>query len=425
MSRTHSNHIVVGGHTAATRIAMAGCLGGLVLVAACGSSSGSGTATDSGAAMDSGTGTTIPDTGETTTTPLGLGFYPSNISCALTTAALDSAVDGGVDLSMLGDVDISDNIGIPSDSDLTSDLETLEGVQGNVVYTTIRQGNGVKVGIYIAKSWTVEAGITVGLTGAYPIAFVALTNITVNGNLVATGGDLSNAPGAYNDNSSMDDTQGQGPGGGAAGVTGTSGAGGGSYCGTGGAGGGATATTAAYGTPAIIPLVGGSAGGNGDAAGGQGGGAVQLVAGVAISIGAGGAVTAGGDGAGDGSAGGGSGGAILLEAPTASVAGTLAANGGGGSASGDGNSGADALATTMPATGGSGTPAGGNGSAATTIAGSPGGASGGGFGGGGGGAGFIRINTTSGTATISAPQSPDVTTECVSQGEIAASATCS
>jgi hypothetical protein len=398
---------------------MAGCLGGFVFVAACSSSSGSGT----GPATDSGTGTTTPEASETTT-PLGLGFYPSNISCALTTTALESALDGGVDVSTLGDVDISDNIGIPSDSDFTSDLVTLEGVQGNVVYTTIQQSNGVKIGIYIAKSWTVEAGITVSLTGAYPVAFVALTNITVYGDIVATGGDLSKAPGAYNDNSSTDDTQGQGPGGGAAGVADTSGAGGGSYCGTGGTGGGSTATTPAYGTPAIIPLVGGSAGGNADESGGQGGGALQLVAGVGITVGAGGAVTAGGDGAVDGSAGGGSGGAILLAAPMASVAGTLAANGGGGAASGDGNSGADALATTMPATGGSGTPAGGNGSAGTTITGSPGGASGGGFGGGGGGAGFIRINTTSGTATVSAPQSPDVTTACVSQGKVAASATC-
>jgi hypothetical protein len=47
------------------------------------------------------------------------------------------------------------------------------------------------------------------------------------------------------------------------------------------------------------------------------------------------------------------------------------------------------------------------------------------FTGGGGGAGFIRINTSSGAATVSGPLSPDVSTTCMSQGKVAAAATCS
>ena len=68
------------------------------------------------------------------------------------------------------------------------------------------------------------------------------------------------------------------------------------------------------------------------------------------------------------------------------------------------------------------TAAGGNGSAGTTVA---GGAGGNGdsqksvqSGGGGGGAGFIRINTQAGSATLSGTLSPDATTKCMTQGTL-------
>jgi hypothetical protein len=58
------------------------------------------------------------------------------------------------------DITKANELSIPSDSDFTSTLLILAGVQGNVAYTTLRQANGVHIGIYIAKSWTVEAGAT-------------------------------------------------------------------------------------------------------------------------------------------------------------------------------------------------------------------------------------------------------------------------
>ncbi|MGH7280680.1 MAG: hypothetical protein ACRELY_04085, partial [Polyangiaceae bacterium] len=122
---------------------------------------------------------------------------------------------------------------------------------------------------------------------------------------------------------------------------------------------------------------------------------------------------------------GGSGGAILLEAPAVTIEGILAANGGGGQG-GPTNPSFDALASDQPAQGSAAaaglTAAGGNGSAGGNTAGAPGGngdsQSSVQSGGGGGGAGFIRINTTSGAATITGTLSPSATTTCTSQGKI-------
>jgi hypothetical protein len=142
-----------------------------------------------------------------------------------------------------------------------------------------------------------------------------------------------------------------------------------------------------------------------------------------------------GGGAAFGGSGGGSGGAILLEAPTVAVRGTLVTNGGAGSANSsagdDGSSGtADAIAAsagTTPIIASDGKPQnfGGSGSAAanldgvTGVYGEP---AVGGLddfgGGGGGGAGRIRINTSSGQATVAGTVSASITTACVSQGSL-------
>jgi hypothetical protein len=150
--------------------------------------------------------------------------------------------------------------------------------------------------------------------------------------------------------------------------------GGGSYCGQGGAG-DFTAAGVPYGTPQLSPLLAGSAGGNAGtpaAAGGKGGSAVQLIAGTSFEIGAAGGINVPGNGgvpltgAGVNGDAGGSGGAILVEATSIHVAGYVTANGGGA-------------------------------------------------------AGRIRLNSTSGMATLdgSAIVSPSVSTKCVSQGTVA------
>jgi hypothetical protein len=81
-------------------------------------------------------------------------------------------------------------------------------------------------------------------------------------------------------------------------------------------------------------------------------------------------------------------------------------------------SGADATANAVAAAGA--VPYGGAGSAGSTINGSAGsgGASNGQNGGGGGGAGRIRINTSSGSATITGIVSPSMSTSCATQGTL-------
>jgi hypothetical protein len=348
---------------------------------------------------------------------INLGFYPSNIACALTASSLAAvASDAGIDLSTLSDVDIAD----ASITNLYSSENTVGRLaSGPVAYTTLRQPDGTQIGVYIARSWTIESTGTLTLNGTFPLALVALTTITVFANGTIDG--TTNPPGGFAA-PTPDYVQGAGPGGGAgASNNGTgAGAGGGSYCGTGGTGTSSTAVTPAYGTSALVPLVAGSSGGNSGYGGGTGGGALQLVAGTSITVG--GTITVGG-GAGFRSSGGGSGGALLLEAPAVTVTGTLAANGGGG-ANVFGGTPQGGQASATPAQGsttdGSDAP-GGNGSGGATINGGAAGAlaSASGFnGGGGGGAGYIRINTSGAAAGLTGTVSPSASTTCFSQGTL-------
>ncbi|MEO8799164.1 MAG: hypothetical protein ABI551_14845, partial [Polyangiaceae bacterium] len=259
------------------------------------------------------------------------------------------------------------------------------------------------------------------------------------------GGDFGAAgPGGFS--SPTDFKKGGGPGGGPPGVhgapigAGTSdvglAGGGASFCALGGKGGSETDAlgglltppnpTPVYGTANLIPLLAGSAGGGGGlSGGGGGGGAVQIIAGGKFKVGALGFVNVGG---GSGQAAGetgeqeasgaGSGGAILVEAMSAEIAGALAANGGSGAAADSGQNGtpdanpaggAKAKGDIVGGDGSAGTGlSGGNGKTATDFS----------AGSGGAGAGWIRINTQSGAATITGVVSPSVTTTCATQGTV-------
>jgi hypothetical protein len=180
-----------------------------------------------------------------------------------------------------------------------------------------------------------------------------------------------------------------------------------------------------YGSPDLVPLVGGSGGGSTDSFGdNHGGGAVELVSGTSILIGTVGTINmGGGGGVNRPGVGGGSGGAILLEAPSVTVRGVLAANGGAGAAYGNAYGYGAALPSDQPASGqdAKGMNVAGNGSAGATS-------SGGNatvdpnfpyYAGGGGGAGRIRINTgCGGTLTVvpSAVISPYESTGCFTKG---------
>jgi hypothetical protein len=102
------------------------------------------------------------------------------------------------------------------------------------------------------------------------------------------------------------------------------------------------------------------------------------------------------------------------------IDGTLAVNGGGGNVYDGGGPGQDGQPSATAALGEKSTA--GSGSAGTAIDGQDGSndssAANNSSGGGGGGAGRIRIDTSSGSATITGTISPAVSTACVTQGTL-------
>ena len=326
-----------------------------------------------------------------------IGFMPTNFVPSAVSA--DGGSDGGIWANA-------------PDVTLSSGCSNCLGVTA----VTIEQNdvNATLADLYVMKSLTVSATASITLSGPRPIILAVLNSADIQGVINVTAGGFGQGSGAT------------GPG---AGANGTAGSGGGSYCGVGGNSAGAplAAGGPTYGNATLSPLVGGSAGGynSGTPCGGQrgpGGGAIQIVAGSTINVRQYAAINVGGGGGGtcNGLGGGGSGGAILLEAPMVVIRGNLAANGGGG-ASPQGV-GAVATADANPALGGGtgtdgGQSIGGPGSAGTTINGGDA-VAGTSSASGGGGAGRIRINTASGSATISGLLSPDVSTACITQGTI-------
>jgi hypothetical protein len=341
--------------------------------------------------------------------PGALGFNPSNVSVPTFPSVQDltfSVPDCTIDTSALK-IDC-----IKPDAD------------GGLPYafSTAMQSDGSQVAVLFAHSVMVQQGAGVSVKGTLPLVLVAATTVNLQGTV------QSATPGNAGGPQVTQSGAGGGPGGGAGGNH--LGAGGGGYCGTGGQGAvNDDASTPApggrsYGNAPLAPLIGGSAGGNhGDYNdGGEGGGAIQITAGTSITVGTLGTLNVPGyGGANVGGGGGGSGGGILLEAPEVTIDGIVAANGGGAglataNSSGSGQTGQPSA---LPAAGGDVTE--GAGGAGTTINGADGHASGGHAGSGGGAAGRIRINTTSGAATIgaSAIVSPAASTTCTSQGMLA------
>ncbi len=329
-----------------------------------------------------------------------LGFVASNLPPANVT--LSDGGDGGLTISASC---IAGAVGCPLGAP-----------------TTITQNDGSPADLYVLSSLTIDTTAALTLTGPNPIILAVLGPVEIHGTLGVAANLYSVAgPGGFLSGVNS------GPGAGieATGSYAGSGGGGASYCGVGGSGsvvkGAACPGGATYGNATITPLLGGSAGGTiaGVTTAGAGGGAIQIVSAVSITVGPEGVVNAGGGGAGGGNpAGGGSGGAILLEAPQVTIAGTLAANGGGG-----GYNGANATGNAQPASGGldlQSVVVGGSGSAGATTAGSNAvvDATNAAVGGGGGGAGWIRINTASGSATITGTISPAQTTSCFSVGKL-------
>lgn len=295
--------------------------------------------------------------------------------------------------------------------------------------------NGNDAVMFVFDSLTINGGNSLTLVGSKPAIIAVLGNATINGTLSASSDhDVTRgAGGSYPYMTGVTPKQhcintlslgrsGQQ-------LAATGGGGGGAFGGLGGTGGdghdGADGGVggAVFGTPELVPLVGGCNGGNGglsDVAdhGGAGGGALQLSVGgtltISGTISAAGGGGSGGDQTGNnygGAGGGGSGGAILLEGNSVSVSTSarITANGGAGG-EGDGNNGGaypGADGANGNTTSGSVTPGadggatanggpGGDGAAGTTVNGGDGqngSPANGNGGGGGGGVGRIRINS--------------------------------
>ena len=300
--------------------------------------------------------------------------------------------------------------------------------KGAFTFKTINQADTsqgtLTAGLFVTRRLVIEPSMVVSVIGNRPLVIVALTTATIQGTLRASA-VAEHASGGGFDGGSTSDARGAGPGAGQEAAA-RAGAGGGGHCGNGGGG---SAGGKAYGDARNTPLIGGSSAGSGLGRSGGGGGAVQVVAGAAIEVSGTGAITVSGGGGDWNSGGGGAGGAILLEAPVVSVFGALAANGGGGAAGEATNVGANGSASADPAKGGPGGLAGPGGSGGDGAAGlAIDGQSGTqpdltrNQGGGGGAAGWIRLNTKSGSATVGATAviSPALSTRCATQGTPAA-----
>ncbi len=401
---------------------------------------GSSASTTPGAASDAGDASPVSPPNEAglveaaTADAATLAFSPANIPAGTVLVAPGDWVFSTQTCGGRSAVQIDTSMG-------TSDCD---GAAAPYTYAAITQSNAslgsLQAALFVTNKFTVQSGMTVTVVGNLPLIVLALGDVSISGALAATVNSLTSstayAGGSSGPASAANGAGGNGPGGGAA-PDGMSGGGGGGFCGTGGSGleGGDSGIVAAggkaYGDPTNVPLLAGSSGASGsDERGGGGGGAIQIDSATSIQVTALGAVNVGGGGGGWAQSGGGSGGAILFEAPAVTVTGTLAANGGGGAESYINNSGQNGQASASPAAGGMASPgtanAGGNGSGAALVNGASGGQSAGTMGGGGGGgAGRIRINTSSGAATIAStavvsPQlTPATMPACATQGTLA------
>ncbi|MBN2340397.1 MAG: hypothetical protein JXX29_24310 [Deltaproteobacteria bacterium] len=295
------------------------------------------------------------------------------------------------------------------------------------------QSDNTEIAVVYCEELYVAQNVHVELLGQRPLVLIATNNISIDGSLVALDAiDRDDGIlGGFSAASGTNPAEGNGPGGGEESL-GSSGSGGGAYCGAGGDGGVDEDSSydnglggAPYGNAEIVPLQGGSSGGKGfPGSAGAGGGALQLVSARTLRIGSLGVINLPGNGGGANSGhGGGSGGAVLLEATNVMIEGVVAANGGGGGAGALYGDGLPGQADSDAALGGRNddAAAGGEGSSASAVSGSAGqndedtynGA-----GGGGGGAGWIRINTQSGTFAGNGVISPSVSTKCASAGVI-------
>ncbi|RLB53001.1 MAG: hypothetical protein DRI34_14005 [Deltaproteobacteria bacterium] len=328
---------------------------------------------------------------------------------------------------------------------IDTDTGTIGGVPQPYFLLVPQPGGAPALAVFTYDSIDISADVDV--VGSNALVLLSCHDVNISARINACASGQTGGPGGGNGGGPG--LAGAGPGAGGGGSSSgysDSGGGGAGFGDNGGDGGdgnaGGGSAGGGYGSAALRPLHAGSGGGGGAGSsigslGGGGGGAVQVVAGDFIHINAPGGIDAcgaggsapGGDG--DAGGGGGSGGAILLEAVDVSGDGTLAANGGGGGAGDDYGGG---TVTAEPGedgpfgwgrAGGGNTNGNGNGGDGGDGGGADHGSGDPGeddynAGGGGGSAGRIRINSLSGSSSISATGtiSPDGSTGLYTEGVI-------
>jgi hypothetical protein len=350
------------------------------------------------------------------------GFHPSNLPAAFSIPA--------------GLPTIVQSVNSTFDTDALAFATPIAADGGQPVAMTVTLSDGRSAAVILAKSYTLTVGYTLSITGQAPLIIAADSDLVIDGTIAATqsgtnswfaGGAPGPSTNARGGICGLNACNGGGAPGGVSNAT-QQGSGGGAFCGNGGAGsipssdaGTPAAGGTAYGSPTLIPLVGGASSGSTNNIVGRlnhGGGAIELLAGGILTVTENGVINmSGGADPYAYAVGGGSGGGILLEAPTVNVKGALVANGASGASYSA--AGVNGQVSLMAAVGGSNL--GGNGSSATVINGGNGQASGTNFSGGGGGAGRIRINTGCGgalNANSSALISPGATTTCYTTGTL-------
>jgi len=203
-------------------------------------------------------------------------------------------------------------------------------------------------GVFHFTTVTIPSGVLVTFTpnaANSPVTILATGDVTINGTVSVNGsaGAIytlggqggSGGPGGYRGGTGAGASgsiggAGLGPGGGLGGTSSTQQAGSPGSFGTAGSIGFGGTAPPTYGTPGLLPLIGGSGGGAawGTSAGGGGGGGGALLIASSGAIVVNGAITANGGGGGSGFGAGGSGGAIRLVATKITGAGSLSASGG-------------------------------------------------------------------------------------------------
>jgi hypothetical protein len=340
-----------------------------------------------------------------------------------------SCADGGSGLLSFHPSNLSDLSALPADlgdfvfdrykCTLDTDVPGWVGCSSfgaGTVMKVVTLSDGREATVLFARSLIINSGDMLNIAGRRPLIIATEGKAEINGFIEATtsttnawfgGGAPGPASLTHVGICALDAEHGGGQPGESPSKLGI-GAGGGAFCGMGGRGsaspdgGVGPIGGSPYGSPTLVPLVGGSSGGSaeGYGIGNHGGGALEIVSGVSILIGEAGIINLGGavGRSSQWATGGGSGGAILLEAPSVLVRGVLAVNGAGGATAAL-NDGQDGLPSSTSALGASqyGAPVtrAGSGGAGTSVNGGDGqqpamavSASGG-----GGGAGRIRINT--------------------------------